>query len=47
MYSDNLVTSVKFLGSRMTQENSDPNSPKIGNASESSLTTDLNTLCKP
>ena len=47
MYSDNLENYEKFLGSRIKQENSDLDPPKIGNDAESSLTNALNNLCKP
>ena len=44
MFSDNLVTSEKFLGSGMKLENSEPESPKGVNSWEISFTTVLNTL---
>ena len=47
MSSDNLVILEKFLGSGMKWKTSEPDSPKIVNASESSLKTALNNLCKP
>ena len=45
--SDNLVTHAKFPGSWMKYETSEPDSPKIGNVSESSSEIVLNSLCNP
>ena len=47
MFSNNLIISAKFLCSGIKQETSDADSPKIGNASETSLTTTLNNFYKP
>ena len=47
MFSDDLFTSAKFLGSGMKWETSEPDSPKGVNYREISFTTVLNTLCKP
>ena len=47
MFSDNLVTSEKFLGSGMKWETSEPDSPKVLNSCEIYFTTVLNTLFKP
>ena len=46
MFSDNFVTSVKFLGSGMKWETSEPDSPKGVNSCKISFTTVLNNLCK-
>ena len=47
MSSNNLVTFEKFLVYGIKLENSDPDSPKIGNSYETSLIAALNTLCEP
>ena len=47
MFSDNFVTSAKFLGSEIKWETYEPDSPKGVNSCEISFTTVLNTLCKP
>ena len=47
IFSDNFVTSAKFLGSVMKWETSEPDSPKLVNSYEISFTIILNTLCKP
>ena len=45
MFSDDFVTSEKFLGSRMKWETSEPDSPKGVNSCEIFFTIVLNTLC--
>ena len=47
MFSDNFVTSAKFLGSGMKWETSEPDSPKGVNSCGISLTAVENSLCKP
>ena len=47
MFSDNFVTSAKFLGYGMKWETSEPDSTKGFNSREIYFTTVLNTLCKP
>ena len=47
MFSDNFVTSEKFLGSGMKWETSKPDSTEGVNYCEISFKTVLNTLCKP
>ena len=47
IFSDNFVTSEKFLGSGMKWETYEPDSPKLVNICEKSFTIVLNTLCKP
>ena len=46
MYSKNLITSAKFLGSGMKWEPSEPVSPKIVKTWKITLTKAINTLCK-
>ena len=46
-FSDNFVTSAKFLGSGIKWETSEPDATKVANSCEISFTTVLNTLCKP
>ena len=47
IFSANLVTSAKFLGSGMQWDTSEPDSPKLVNSYKISNTIVLNTLCKP
>ena len=47
MFSDNFVTSEKFLGYGMKWETPEPDSPKSINSREIYFTTVLNILCKP
>ena len=47
IFSENLVTSAKFLGSGMKWDASEPVSPKLVNYCEISDTIVLNTLYKP
>ena len=47
MFSDNFVTSAKFLGSGMKWETFETDSPKGVNSCKIYFTTVLNTLCKP
>ena len=47
IFSENFVTSAKFLGYGMKWETSEPDSPKLVNSCKISLTIVLNTLCKP
>ena len=47
IFSNSFVTSVKFLGSGMKWETSEPDSPKAVNSCEMSFTNILNTFCKP
>ena len=47
MFSDNFVTSEKFLGSEIKWEISEPDSTKGVNSCEIYFTTVLNTVCKP
>ena len=46
VFSDNFVTSEKFLGSGMKWDTSEPDYPKLVNSCEISFTIVLNTLCK-
>ena len=47
MFSDDFVTSAKFLGSGLKWETSEPDSPEAVNYCKISFTIILNTLCKP
>ena len=47
IFSDNFVTSAKFLGYGMKWETSEPYPPKLFNSCEISFTIVLKTLCKP
>ena len=47
IFSDNFVTSAKFLGSGMKWETSEPDSTKLVNSCKISFMIVLNTLCKP
>ena len=47
IFSANLVTSAKFLGSGMKWETSEPDYSKLANSCEISNTIVLNTICKP
>ena len=47
IFSDNFVTSAKFLGSGIKWETSEPDYPKGVNSCKISFTPVLNTLCKP